>query len=98
MNKFLLSLSREQLSNWNKYTINGEIVMDFVGLYENLEDDLTIISKKLNLPNLNLPETKNKARVNHEHYSRVLSSETRAHIENLCALEIACFGYHWAEA
>ncbi len=97
LNEYIQSNQQHMLSNWSKYTINNEIVVDFVGSYENLEADLLHISNQLNLPKLELPNAKGNTRNNREHYSRILNSKTRAHIEALCANEIEHFGYHWTE-
>lgn len=88
-----------KLSNWDIYTINDQIKVDFVGRYENLDADLAKIKEKLGLPaEFNLPRAKGKYRKNREHYSRLLSSEARARIEIVCAKEMTAFGYHWNEA
>ena len=37
-------------NNWNIYTINDKVVVDFIGKYENLRSDLTFVCQKLNIP------------------------------------------------
>jgi len=87
------------LSNWENYTINDHIVMDFVGFYENLNDDLEKVQKKLGLPSeLKLPQTKSNYRKNKDHYSNLLDAEARSRIEIVCAKEIRAFDYHWKQA
>lgn len=96
---FLNSAGVHYLSNWDIYTINDQIVVDFVGRYENLDDDLARIQEKLRLPaELKLPRAKGNYRKNLDHYSSVLSSEARARIEIVCAKEMAAFDYRWIEA
>ena len=96
--EYLNSVQSHKLSNWDIYTINDQIKVDFVGRYENLDDDLAKIKEKLGLPvEFNLPRAKGKYRKNREHYSRVLSSEARDRIEIVCAKEMAAFGYRWNE-
>ena len=98
MVEYLNSVQSHLLSNWDIYTINDQIEVDFVGRYENLDEDLAKIKEKLGLPiEFNLPRAKGKYRTNREHYSRVLSPEARARIETVCAKEIAAFDYRWID-
>ena len=87
------------LSNWEIYTINDSIAMDFVGFYENLDDDLEKIQQKLGLPSeLKLPRAKGNYRKSKDHYSDLLDPEARSRIEIVCAKEIRAFDYHWRKA
>jgi hypothetical protein len=85
------------LSTWNKYTINDQIVVDFVGRYERLSEDLAGIARKIGLPELILPNAKSEFRKNRQHYSHLLNSKTRSHIEKMCAREIELLDYHWVD-
>lgn len=99
ISEYLNSTRIELLSNWNIYTINDQIAVDFVGRYEYLNDDLETIKEKLRLGlDLNLPKAKGKYRKSREHYSNVLNSEARTRIEIVCAKEIAALGYCWTES
>jgi hypothetical protein len=96
INGFLEAAPVGLLSNWNTYTINDQVVADFVGRYENLEDDLGEVSARLALPKaLSLPWAKSGYRSDRRHFSEVLNSKGRARIEITCAKEIAHFGYSW---
>ncbi|XFA72813.1 hypothetical protein RYO59_001043 [Thermosynechococcaceae cyanobacterium Okahandja] len=93
---YLQTVPEILLSNWEIYTIADEIVVDFVGRYERLSDDLALIQATLGLPApLNLPRAKGGYRKNRDHYSRVLNAAARQRIETVCAKEIAQFGYQW---
>ena len=95
---YLNSAPIKLLSNWNNYTINDRIVADFVGRYENLNNDLEIIQEKLGLPEkLELPNAKGNFRKNRKHYSTVLNDLARRRIEVVCAKEITTFKYQWVE-
>ena len=95
---FLATRSRHHLSDWETYTLDGRIAVDFIGRYERLESDLAAITERLGLPEpLDLPRAKADTRSNREHYSRVLDPRARALVENVCAREIEAFGYHWTE-
>ena len=98
ISEYLSSASHRRLSNWDAYTINDQIAVDFVGRYERLDEDLATIGKKLGLPEaLGLPRAKGSHRQNREHYSRVLNQQARARIEEVCAKEIRAFDYAWNE-
>ncbi len=84
------------LSNWDTYTVNDDIAVDFVGRYENLNEDLDFIRQKIGLEGeLRLPRAKGAYRKNRDHYSRVLDQKSRSRIEVVCAKENAYFDYHW---
>ena len=95
INEFILKSTKKMLSNWHIYTIDNKIAINFVGKYENLKEDLKKISKDLKLPTLEIPNAKSNARINREHYSKVLSLESRTYIEKMCADEINYFDYEW---
>ena len=93
---YLRSAPKYFLSNWDLYTVNDQVIVDFIGRYENLNDDLAIVADKINLPSdLDLPRTKAGYRTNREHYSNVLDKQSRALIELICTKEIAAFDYSW---
>jgi len=97
INEYIQSNKVYMLSNWSKYTINNRIVVDFVGKYESLNEDLAMITQKIGLPSIALPTAKADVRQNRQHYSKILNHATKAHIDNLCAGEIEMFGYTWNE-
>ena len=93
---YIQSARVDLLSNWDIYTINDHIAVDFIGRYENLSDDLAKIQQQLKLPKaLELPRAKANYRLNHEHYSNVLNKQDRTRIEQVCAKEIVAFAYNW---
>jgi len=93
---YLDSVRYKLLSNWDIYTMNDQIAVDFVGRYENLTDDLAVISDKLGLPGeINLPRAKGNYRKNREHYSTLLDAKARARVELVCAKEMCAFNYRW---
>jgi hypothetical protein len=80
--------------NYSLYSINGAMAVDFVGRYENLEEDLyrvwsTIgIKKRLTLPRVNL-----SVRSEASDYRDYYSPKTRAMVEEWYAPEIALLDY-----
>lgn len=97
INEYIQGNNQKQLSNWDKYTENDQITVDFVGRYETLLDDLAKIKETIGLPGLNLLHTKGHARRDYRHYSQILNGKTRAHIEEACKNEIEAFQYHWVD-
>lgn len=97
INEYIQSNEVYMLSNWSKYTINNQIVVDFVGRYEALSEGLHTIAEKLGLSAISLPTAKADIRQNRQHYSQVLTEGSKAHIEKLCANELRTFGYTWVQ-
>ena len=93
---YLQSAPKYLLSNWDIYTVNDQVVVDFIGRYENLTYDLAIVADKIKLPSeLDLPKAKAGYRKNREHYRDILDKQSRALIEFVCEKEIAAFDYSW---
>lgn len=96
ISQYLNSAPIRFLSNWDIYTIDNQIAIDFVGRYENLTHDLAFITDKIGLPDeLTLPNAKGSYRKSREHYSRILNAEARTRIEIVCAKELETFNYCW---
>lgn len=84
------------LSNWPIYTIEDQVVVDFMGRYEDLKNDLETIRRKIGLPiPLDLIRLKGETRRDKRHYSIVLSPKAHARIAKVCAKEIEYFSYKW---
>jgi len=95
INEYIQENDRKQLSNWSKYTIDDHIIVDHVGRYETLSDDVAKIKKTIGIPDFNMPHIKSYARRDRRHYSQLLNAKTRAHIEKVCENEIRVFQYQW---
>lgn len=95
---YLNSAPVHLLSNWDIYTVNDQIAVDFVGSYETLTDDLAQIASRLGLPGeITMPRAKSGYRPDRKPYTEVLDEESRSRIELVCAKEIKCFDYQWTE-
>jgi hypothetical protein len=97
LSEFLAAAQARYLSNWHLYTIDDRVAVDFMVRYERLADDLATVSKRLNLPELALPRAKGGHRESRAHYSSLIDVDGRARIEQVCAREIAEFGYQWVD-
>ncbi len=96
LESYLDSAPVRLLSDWSIYTINDHLAVDFVGRYENLQQDLARISARLGLPEEpTLPSTKANHRPNRAHYGDLLTPHARARVERVCAKELDAFGYRW---
>ena len=95
---YLSSAGIKYLTNWDIYTINDQVAVDFVGRYENLTDDLEVVAEKIGISStLELPRAKSGYRKSREHYSKVLDTQSRARIELICAKEIMALNYSWED-
>jgi hypothetical protein len=76
------------------YTINGEVAVDRICRYENLEQDLDEVRRTLGISEpLTLPRTKSSHRPDRRSYREVLGDEDRRKVEQLFADEIKALGY-----
>lgn len=86
--------------NVDIYSIDGEIVVDYIGRFENLENDLKEISAKIGIPFQgaeDLPYAKGNVRKDRRHYSKILKKDQAEYIARKCAMEIEWFGYQFVE-
>lgn len=88
-------IKRRKLNrNFNIYTIDGKIALDYIGKYESLIEDLSLICDKLGIPfDKWLPKAKANFRQDRRHYSEILTKEQIEFIREKCIKEIELFGY-----
>jgi hypothetical protein len=68
----------------------GEVLMDFIGRFENLQEDFDTICDKIDLPKRELPHRNS---TNHNDYSEYYNKETREIISQKFSEDIEYFGY-----
>ncbi len=92
--KHLSRDKRSRLPNFRIYSIGGDVVVDHVGLYEDLDSELERIATLLDLPGeIELPKAKASARKDRRPYREVMGREERDIVAGICAREIKHFGY-----
>jgi hypothetical protein len=80
--------------NWEMIANGQDIVVDLVGRYENLSQDLGIICKTLGLPLLRLGSSEKVNNAN-RNYGELYRAVEIATVERICANELHAFGYEF---
>jgi len=89
---FIQSDALKTYSNWRLYTINNEIALDEVIRYEHLAESLDVLSKRLGLPDLRLPEAKSGYRPRAP-YGEMYDPSTQRRVAEVFSKEIQAFGW-----
>ncbi len=89
----LRSLRRKGFS---LYSIDNDVAVDRVCMFENMEEELAYLGERLNLPGkLTPPRTKASTRKNKDDYRSLYQPDDREKIAKLFAEEIRLLGYHF---
>lgn len=93
-NEFLLNTSSFDCYNFPQYTHNDSVIVDFIGKYENLQNDLKNVCKKIGLDFDGwLPQAKGNYRTEKKHYSEYYNIQSIERIASQFRKEVELFGY-----
>ncbi len=93
VHEYLDTAASYRLSNWEMYTENDRILVDHVAQFANLKDELDAFAEKVGLPGpIELARAKTEYRPKAKS-NDILDDRMRTKIAEVCAKEIAAFGY-----
>lgn len=94
--RFVQSDRRARLNNYEIYSLNGDVAVDFVGRYEHLEEDLKAALAQAGVTgDFELPRAKGNFRTDKRPYREYYTRDTQALVGAWYEPEITLLGYEF---
>ena len=77
---------------YNYLSVNKIIKTDFIGRFENIQEDFNKICDKILIDRITIPH-RNKS--DHSHYSKYYDDESKQYVAEVCKQDILEFGYYY---
>jgi hypothetical protein len=96
LSEFILSGMANSLSDYDRYSIDGEVAVDQICRFERLDEEMVRLAEEIGLPEApELPKAKSRYRKENTGRYQVLSGPERDKIAQVFAREITLLGYTW---
>ena len=73
----------------------GNVLIDFIGRYENLQNDFNLICVKLNIQHLKLPMINKSRKREHKNYREYYDDQSKAIVTELYKKDLEYFNYNF---
>ena len=84
--------------DWNTYTINNRIEVDYIGRYEHLSEDLRYVCERIGIPYEDRLPSAKKFKATKRDYKNYYSDAQIEHVARMFHKEINAFGYRFEDS